>query len=121
MQEEADVDQSVFRVRLVRDADMHLRERMAIDFRKREGTSLSLPLFQLSHADYGCLETALEEFERRTGVFIDPYGTTLLSAGHLSVLAGLMSGDHPPFGAFSMTAVQGTFTSWWKVTDDPGL
>ena len=62
---------------------------MAIDiYRRKQYTEL---LFQLDEKLYARLApVVLKEFERRTGVFIDEYGDTLLSFQHAGTLGVLL-------------------------------
>lgn len=73
---------------------------MAVDFHARDGRKRGPLLFQLPQNDYDRLEHAFAELARRTGVLVDPYGSTRLDLRHVSTLAGLVAGDHPAFGAF---------------------
>ena len=73
---------------------------MAIDFHSKTDRLGASPLFQLSHTDYSELTGAFDEFERLTGVFVDPYGTTHLSSGHLETLAKMVSGHNSSFEKF---------------------
>ena len=73
---------------------------MAIDFYLKTDRLHTSCLFSLLYTDYIKLTETFEEFERLTGVFIDPYGTTHLGAGHINTLARLVSAEHPSFKSF---------------------
>ncbi len=47
-------------------------------------------LFQLDAADLKALKPALAELQAKTGVFLDPYGTTRLHLAHCRLLASLI-------------------------------
>jgi len=73
---------------------------MAIDFHLKADHMRASPLFQLPHNAYSDLAVVFAEFERLTGVFVDPYGTTHLSPGHINTLAKMVSGHNSSFEKF---------------------
>ena len=73
---------------------------MSLDFHTRDDTLRNSPLFQLPFDDYVSLTSSFEEFQRITGVFVDPYGTTNMTTSHLMILGELVSKQHRSFSNF---------------------
>lgn len=67
---------------------------MTIDFYSKDDRNQTKSLYRLFYEDFISLNSFFKEFERRTGVFVDPYGTTNMGSGHLEILSEILSGNH---------------------------
>ena len=54
---------------------------MALDIYKSNNGSLSELLLSIKDEDYKILSSAFDTYEKRTGLFIDPYSTLKLNSG----------------------------------------
>lgn len=64
---------------------------MGIHFCKKGDNVKSL--FELTDDAYNVLEQSFEKFERKTGIFIDPYGKTTLYPDNLRLLIEIIKQD----------------------------
>jgi len=62
---------------------------MALDIHRPDTDEF---IFSLNDERYNCLSVIFEWFEKPTGIYIDPYGDTILDVKCLSFLAKLIDG-----------------------------
>jgi len=63
---------------------------MALDFYDVTDCDREKKLFSLLQKDYLQVSQIFEMFEQRTGVFVDPYGTTRLYSNNIGLLVELI-------------------------------
>lgn len=66
---------------------------MSIHFYRKDNTSQSI--FKISDATYDMLQGSLNKFEKKTGIFIDPYGKVNLYPDNLRLLSEIIKDDFP--------------------------
>ena len=61
---------------------------MALDFHRLDTNEY---LFGVNDIEYAHLESIFMEFKKQTGIFIDPYGDTLLNVMHLKMIIQMIA------------------------------
>lgn len=67
---------------------------MSIHFYKK-GKVNTTSLFELTDETFEILEPSFNKFEKKTGIFIDPYGRTALYPDNLQLLCEMIRQDFP--------------------------
>jgi hypothetical protein len=85
---------------------------MGLDFYNEEDRLRKNLLFRIREKELPRYERGFNEFEKKTGVFLDPYGSKRLTVAHLQLLRQLMPNekDFHPFKEFLDRAVSSRST-----------
>ena len=74
---------------------------MSLDFSYLSDKGGIFPKYTLVDRDSSLFEAAFSDLQEKTGVFIDPYGTTRIYPDHQRLLISFLSGSfHPTVRAF---------------------
>ena len=64
---------------------------MGLDFFQKDSKGKDLLLLTIPDSALSMLETPIKELYKKTGIYIDPYGTTVLYCDHIKLFSSLLS------------------------------